>query len=200
MVGITLGSEQILRAPPEVRRWIEHEVATSLGLHVTGVDSQRQMGQLAACTHDDVTAMLSSIQGVFPVVNVFFELGRKGTSCAQDRLQAYRLADIQLHTRLQSTDQVLSCLNLLDEAFRQTRSSAGVSFYGADGGYCFVATETQQNIHRLWLELIGQREMTTAAAQTPAGDGSAVGASPRENDRPAAFPGSDTQAAGVAAH
>jgi hypothetical protein len=32
MIGITLGSEQILRAPTEVRRWIEHEVTASLGL------------------------------------------------------------------------------------------------------------------------------------------------------------------------
>jgi hypothetical protein len=36
---------------------------------------------------------------VFPVVNVFFELGRKGTSCARDPLQAYRLVDIQYRDR-----------------------------------------------------------------------------------------------------
>ncbi|MFZ2156148.1 MAG: hypothetical protein WAV72_08525 [Bradyrhizobium sp.] len=32
MVGITLSSEQIRTAPAEVRRWIEREVMTSLGL------------------------------------------------------------------------------------------------------------------------------------------------------------------------
>ena len=34
MIGITLTSEQIRTAPAEVRRWIERQVATSLGLHI----------------------------------------------------------------------------------------------------------------------------------------------------------------------
>jgi hypothetical protein len=33
MVGITLSPEQIRAAPPEVRRWLEHELAVSLGLN-----------------------------------------------------------------------------------------------------------------------------------------------------------------------
>ena len=32
MIGITLSSEQIRAAPADVRRWIEREVMTSLGL------------------------------------------------------------------------------------------------------------------------------------------------------------------------
>jgi hypothetical protein len=32
MIGITLTTDQIRSAPPEVRRWIEHEVIASLGL------------------------------------------------------------------------------------------------------------------------------------------------------------------------
>ena len=31
MVGLTLTPEQIRKAPPEVRRWLEREVATTLG-------------------------------------------------------------------------------------------------------------------------------------------------------------------------
>jgi len=186
MTGITLSSEQIRRAPPEVRRWIEHEVATSLGFQVQATDFQRQTPQLAGCSHDEVAAVLSLIRGVFPAVNVFFELGRKGTSFAQNRLQAYRLSDIQHHTRLQSSEQVISCLNLIDESLHRVRGSAGASFYGADGDYCFVATETQQNIRSLWFELIGQDESATAAAGTASGEGPA-------NARPAASSSPGTQ-------
>ncbi len=184
MIGITLSSEQILRAPSEVRRWIEHEVATSLGLQVQVTDSQHQAPQLAECSRPELAAMLSSIQGVFPAVNVFFELGRKGTAFAQDRLQAYRIADIQHHTRLQSPEQVISCLNLINESLHRARGSAGASFYGADGDYCFVTTETQQNIRRLWVELIGHGEMGTTPAEAANGDAALRESMPADN-RPA---------------
>ena len=130
--------------------------------------------------------MLSLIQRVFPAVNVFFELGRKGTSFAQDRLEAYRLSDIQHHTRLQSPAQVISCLNLIDESLRRVRGSTGESFYGADGDYCFVATETQQNIQRLWFELIDRGESATAPAEAASGDGPALQESVPAKARPTA--------------
>lgn len=166
MMGITLSFEEIRRAPPEVRRWLEHEVTSSLGLRVRPEDSQGDIARLASCSHGELASMLSLIQGVFPAVNVFFELGRKGASFAQDRFEAYRLSDLQHHTRLQSTDQVTSCLNLINESFHQVRGSDTASFYGADGEYCFVATETQQNIRRLWFELVGHGEMGTPASQS----------------------------------
>jgi hypothetical protein len=174
MTGITLSSEQIRRAPPEVRRWIEHELATSLGFQIQATDSQRQTPQLAGCSYDEVAAVLSLIRGVFPAVNVFFELGRKGASVAQDRLEAYRLSDIQHHTRLESPEQVITCLNLIDESLHRVRGSTAASFYGADGDYCFITTETQQNIRRLWLELIGHGESATAPAEVASGEGPAL--------------------------
>jgi hypothetical protein len=188
MIGITLASEQIREAPPEVRRWIEHEVATSLGFPVPAADSQRQPAQLAACSQDELAAVLSLIQGVFPAVNVFFELGRKGASYAQDRLEAYRISDIQHHTRLQRPEQVISCLNLINEALHRARGSAGASFYGTDGDYCFVATETRQNIRRLWFDLVGRGDMAAAPAESASGNGPALPESGPQNAQPAAFP------------
>lgn len=182
MTGITLSSEQIRRAPPEVRRWIEHEVAASLGFQPGAEDSQRRPAQLAGCGHDELAAVLQLIQGAFPVVNVFFELGRKGASFAQDRLEAYRLSDIQHHTQLQSPDQVIACLNVIDESLHRVRGSAETSFYGLDGDYCFVARETQQNIRRLWFELIDRAE--TAPAPAGAGPGDRESGTP--GDRPSA--------------
>ncbi len=50
MIGITLSSEQIRKASAEVRRWIEQEGATSLGLQLQAADSRKQAEQLAACS------------------------------------------------------------------------------------------------------------------------------------------------------
>lgn len=192
MTGITLSAEQIRRAPPEVRTWIEHEVATSLGLHAQATDSQRQRAQLAGCSHDELAAVLSHIQGVFPAVNVFFELGRKGASFAQDQLEAYRLSDVQHHTRLQSLEQVLSCLELINESLHQVRGSAGASFYGTDGEYCFIATETQHNIRQLWFELIDHGDLDAGAAEAPSGDGPGIEKPGLAEDRQATSGGSAT--------
>ena len=171
MTSITLSPEQIRSAPPEVRRWIEHEIAASLGLEIRSGDGGRQSAPLAGCSRDELAAVLQLIHGAFPVVNVFFELGRKGVPFAQDRLEAYRLSDIQHHTRLQSPDQVIACLSLIDEALHRVRGAADTSFYGLDGDYCFIAAPTQQNIRQLWFELIGRGE-STGLAPTGPGDGS----------------------------
>lgn len=171
MTGITLSFEEIRRAPPEVRRWIEHELGTGLGVQVHSSESSVPPAQLAECSRDELAALLNLIQGAFPVVNVFFELGRKGNSFARDRLEAYRLADIQHHTRLQSPQQVLSCLNLIDESLHQIRGSTEVSFYGLDGEYCFITTQTQQNIRRLWFEVIGGKEIASALTDAQSPDG-----------------------------
>ena len=172
MTGITLSSEQIRRAPPEVRRWIEHELAASLGFQVQAPDSQRQSVHIAGCSHDELLSVLSVIRGIFPAVNVFFELGRKGASAAQDRLEAYRISDIQHHTLLQSPEQVISCLDLIEGSLHRLRGSDAGSFYGIRGEYCFIAAETQQNIQRLWVELIGRGEMANTPAAAASGDAS----------------------------
>ncbi len=171
MASITLSPEQIRAAPPEVRRWIEQELATSLGLEAHAGDARGQPAQLASCSREELSAVLGLIQGAFPVVNVFFELGRKGASFGQDRLEAYRLSDIQHHTRLQSTDQVIACLNMIGEALRRVRGTAEVSFYGLDGDYCFIATQTRQNIRQLWFELIGRGETSPVAGSSVPDEG-----------------------------
>ncbi len=80
---------------------------------------------------------------------MFFELGREGTSLAQDRLEAYRLSDIQHHAQLQSAAQVISCLNFINGSFLRVRGSTDLSFYVADDKFCFIAVGTQRNIRHL---------------------------------------------------
>jgi hypothetical protein len=174
ITGITLSFEEIRKAPPEVRRWIEQEIAASLGPQEQPTAARQKTPQIAACSREELAAALSLIQGVFPVVNVFFELGRKGMRFAQDQLEAYRISDIQHHTRLQSSEQVVSCLELINDSLHRVRGSTDTAFYGRDGDYCFVAAETQHNIRRLWFELIGRGELANAAAEPVSGNGPAL--------------------------
>ena len=93
MIGISLSSDQIRTAPAEVRRWIEREVMTSLGLQAAPADSRPQGEHLAACSEEQAAAVLSQIQGVLPAVNVLFEFGRQGAIFGQAGSEAFRLVD-----------------------------------------------------------------------------------------------------------
>ena len=123
MIGITLSSEQIRTASAEVRRWIEHEVATSLGLQVRVPNSQSRIEQLAICSLDEL------------------------------------------------------------------------ALYGRDGGYCFIAAQTQQNILSLWRNVIGRGELGDELMEAASADGPSLRetAFPNDRDRPAAFGAPETQ-------
>jgi hypothetical protein len=169
VIGITLTAEQIRVAPADVRRWIEQQVVNSLGLQVQSPNAATAIERLAGCSLQELNAMLSLVQGVFPAVNVLFELGRSGVNFAQEKLVAFRLSDIQHHTRLQSVEHVVACLDLIDEALQRVRGGTkDIMFYGLDSTvYCFITNETQQNIHRLWQDMIGRHGI---AAETRAND------------------------------
>ena len=71
--------------------------------------------------------MLALVQGMLPVVSVFFELGREAASVAVHGLRAFRIADILRHARLQSPDQVVQCLKVLTQALRRARGDAAAA-------------------------------------------------------------------------
>lgn len=176
MIGITLSSDQIRSAPAEVRRWIEREVMTSLGLPAVPADSRPHGEHLAACSEEQAAAILSQIQGVLPAVNVFFEFGRQGAIFGQPNIEAFRLIDIAHHTRLPDVAQVAACLDLINQAFGRACGDASAKFCGFDReGRCFVAAETQQNILRLWQKVIASQQLARdgreelAAARAPTG-------------------------------
>lgn len=162
MVGITLTPEQIRTAPPEVRRWIERELASSLGLQLGDAAApQPRPEHLVACTVEEAAAVLSLIQGMFPVVNVFFELGRQGASIGQEGLAAFRLADILRHTRLQNLSQVITFLDILNDAIRRIRGDETATLYVLDNrGDCIIAAQTQQSISHLWHQIAGGPEFS----------------------------------------
>lgn len=201
MVGIALSPEQIRAAPPMVRDWLEHEIRTSLGLH-TGTSIEGP-SHLVACTPPEAAAIFSAIRSMLPVVNVFFELGRQGESINQQGLEAFRLEDMARHTRLFNVQELNSCLELIDRAFRQIRNDVTVTLYAVDPrGYCVVAEATQRNIMAVWNSMVAAQNygMSTGSTNTSRSFGhlppivslendaglkaSAVTAGPSEGPRP----------------
>lgn len=169
MTGISLSSDQIRTTPAEVRRWIEREVMTSLGLQVAPADSQSHGEHLAACNEDQAAAVLSQIQGVLPAVNVLFEFGRQGAIFGQPGIEAFRLVDIAHHTRLSDVAQVVACIDLINQAFGRASGDASARLCGFDReGRCFIAAETQQNILRLWQKVVAGQQLASSQRRQPA--------------------------------
>jgi hypothetical protein len=170
MVGLTLSAEQIRNAPAEVRRWLEQELLAALGLQPPS--SEPNAPQLVACSSEEAGHVLSRIQGMIPVVNVFFELGREGARTDIEGVEAFRLEDILRHTRLQTLEQVVACLDSISEAVGQVRGDPEATFYRLDGrGYCFVAERTQRSIARIWQEMIAAGNLPPLAFSADAAAG-----------------------------
>jgi hypothetical protein len=175
MVGITLTSEQIRTAPPDVRRWLEQELAKTFGLRPSQAEarqSQQHHEHLVACSIDEATSILRLIQGMLPVVNVFFELGRHAANLPDEGFAAFRLTDMLHHTRLQTLDQVIDCLRIINEAAQQVCADPDATLYALDRyGDCYVAAQTQQSIFRLWLQVVGGQVVPATAGgnERPAG-------------------------------
>ena len=161
MVGITSSSEQIRNAPAEVRRWIEREVLTSLGQHTAPDNGSKAHSEhLAACSEEEITAILAQIEGVLPAVNVFFEFGRQGAVFGQPSVEAFRLPDIAHHVRLQNIGQVIACLDIINQAFGRVCGDPDAKFCGLGrDGHCFIMLETQQNILKVWRKLIANQRL-----------------------------------------
>jgi hypothetical protein len=164
MVGITLSAEQIRAAPPEVRRWLEREMLTSFGVEPSDVEAKSN--QLTGLTVEEATRVLSLIQGLIPVTNVFFELGREGTSVGVEGIEAFRLADILRMTRLQNLSQVVRCLDVINQAAAHVRGDNDVLVCGVgDQGLCFIAAQTQHSILQVWRQLVADRNLEQPAGK-----------------------------------
>ena len=161
MIGITLTADQIRNAPTPVRQWIEQEVIASLGLaQRTHAAAPAQAAHLVACSVEDMAGVLERIRGVFPAVNVLFELGRPGINYGQPAVMTFRLMDILHHTRLRDVTQVMTCLEMINQALAEVKKDPSVRFCGFDNeGHCLIAPQTQASIATLWQTMIERQQM-----------------------------------------
>jgi hypothetical protein len=170
MAGITLSVEEIRAAPPEVRRWLEQEIVRALGMHPLQEHPTEPPPPLIGCNVEEARDIQSLIQGVLPVVSVFFELGREAAGVPVHGMRAFAIADIQRHSRFHASDQVIECLDVLTDALRRVRGDPEAAFYALDErGRCMVAEATMHSIHRLWQEIVAQRALQSPSAGGPAG-------------------------------
>lgn len=167
MVGITLSAEQIRAAPPEVRHWLEQQIAQMLGLP-HGAEAPAAP-PLTAATPDLAGAIVEQVQGVLPVVAVFFELGREQGSVAANGLRAFRLVDLARHARLASVEQVVQALAVIDAALRRATGDPAATLYALDAqGHVFVAEATSRSILALWQRIVAERGLEAQPQFTPA--------------------------------
>jgi hypothetical protein len=164
MVGITLSAEQIRTAPPEIRHWIEQQVAALFGPIADG-HGQPAPHPLAACTLEEARAVLAQIQDLLPVVSVFFELGRESAGGVGPGIRALSLLDIQRHARLRAPEQVVQCLEVINQALRQVRGDPTAAICAiTPQGRCFVAEATTRTILALWQEIVAARALRPVEA------------------------------------
>lgn len=158
MIGITLSADQVRAAPPEVRRWLEHEVAAAFGLAGDHPAPDDAATKLIGCNPDEASAMLKLVQSRLPVVNVFFELGREAAGVQVHGLRAFRLADVMRQARLSTPEQVIECLDVLTAALRRVRGDNESLFYLLDDrGHCLVAEPTMRSVLHVWQGIVAQR-------------------------------------------
>lgn len=156
MIGITLSVEQIRAAPPEVRRWIEHEVFAALGVAAAApAAAPAPASHLVACSRDEVAAILARIQDYLPAVNVLFEFSRPGITMGQPPMMQFRLMDILHHTRLSNIDQVIACLDAINRALAEMRRDPAARFCVFDHeGHCLIAPPTQASVASVWQDMM----------------------------------------------
>jgi len=170
MVGITLSPEQIRQAPPEVRRWLEQQIAATLGLEPHPPPVVEAQHRLIGCGAAEARAVLAQIRGALPVANVFFELGREPAVAAARGLRALRLDEIGRAARLQSVEQVLGCLEVIDAALRRATGAEDAAMTGLDNaGHCIVPDQTARSILALWQEIAAAQPAFSAAEPQGAG-------------------------------
>ena len=61
MIGISLSPEQVRAAPPEVRRWLEHEIGMTFGLAAPDHPAAENLAtRLVGCNPDEAAAILAA--------------------------------------------------------------------------------------------------------------------------------------------
>lgn len=178
MVGITLSPEQIRSAPPEVRQWLQKEIAASFGLPAAPSAPEPAPEHLLPCTVEDAAAIYGVISGMLPVATVFFELGREAGHAGPQGIAAHALADMLRHTRLPGVEQLGGCLSLINDVFRRVRHDPAATLFALDPrGYCLVPEQTQRSILHVWNEVVAAQTESEGMGQAM-GQGRPHGASP----------------------
>ncbi len=170
VTSFTFTAEQIRSAPPEVRLWVENEIAAAFrGLAATP-PAPEHSAELAACTPAEALRVFELIKDDFAAAQLFLELGRLvPVGGGSTVLHALSIAEIKRHLRL-ADDRLLDGFGLINQAFQQVRSDPGAALFGLDqANHVYIHETTYRSIHNLWEELVRLRAPTMVAAPASAG-------------------------------
>jgi hypothetical protein len=160
MVDITLSSDRIRTAPIEVRRWIENELAESLGMRAP-VPLPVHHDHLVSCLRDELAEIFDFVRGMPPVLNVLLELGRETGTVLPSGAVMFRLRDIAVHAHLQAS-QVAASLKILNDALQELRSVRDVLLCAVDDEErCYIGAGTQVAIREVWQAFVAAHEQMT---------------------------------------
>lgn len=166
MTSFTFTAEQVRSAPPEVRRWMESQIAAALG-GPDGTPHRPEPAEptLAACTPEMIARLLRALGSDTPAGRVLLELGREAVACAGTRVSAVGLAELARRLRLGSADRLVEAFGEINQAFRQLDGAGEAALFGFDqAGHVYLHQATQHSILHLWDQLMG------AAPPAPAGE------------------------------
>jgi hypothetical protein len=157
MISITISPEQLAAAPPDIRRWLEREIAGTLDFaegHQAAPKAPE--AELAACSFDEVAQIFALIRKDHLAATLFCELGHEAN--VGSRTPPYRaiaVADLLRRSRLGSPDRLMARLEVINAAFRRLRGDAGGSLFGFDQfGRLYIHEVTQHHIAELWKQLL----------------------------------------------
>lgn len=177
MTSFTFSVEQLRAAPPEVRRWVEREIAAGLAAldRPQHEPSHEHAATLAACEPQEALQVFEMIRGNFLYTQVLFELARElpGGPRAPE-LHAFSVAEILRHTRLADGDRLVACFTAINQAFQSVRNDPEAALFGFDQqGYVYVHETTHRSIRLVW-----ERLLAAGAGESGAGEGETSGFRP----------------------
>jgi hypothetical protein len=189
MVSFTFSAEQIRSAPTEVRRWMEAEIVRALTGAPAAAAAPRSdpaadpaeglERALATGTASEMQETFQRIADDSIIARVFFELARdQGISATRTAFHVVNLVDVMRHLQLAEAQQLLACLDTINQAFQQVRRDPQASLFALDeAGHIYLHELTYHSIRQVWQQLVmahpwpasahmGEAPLTGAAAPT----------------------------------
>lgn len=177
MMSFTFSAEQIKSAPADVRRWMEAEIVKALaGTTVAGdaplPDSPEDLQRaLAAGTAQEMHETFNRIASNSIVARVFFELAREpGSKTRGMPFHVVDFVDVMRHLQFAEAQQVLACLDAINQAFQQARRDPQASLFALDeAGHIFLHELTFHAIRQVWQQLVAAHPWPSSGhvAETP---------------------------------
>ena len=167
MLSFTFSLDQLRHAPPEVRHWVEHELAATLrGLTEPVYESPvGHSAELAACSADEAMQLLQLVSGDLVTTQVYLELARETPIGEAATLRAFSIDRIKRQLRL--TDEALMrSLHRINQTFQEIRKNPDAMLFGCDqANHLYVHEVTQRSIHSIWEHLV--QVQPTGTSDTP---------------------------------